>query len=140
RPSDAAGAPASKPLRVMIRLFASAREAVGSETVDWTLEPGTTVGDLLERLDRDYPGLASLRGRLLISVNQRYAGREQVLADGDEVGVIPPVSGGSDAGPEAERPAGRRVWTSKEPLDLNELYRLVEHRDAGAVLLFAGTV
>ena len=149
RPSDH-----TAEIQVTIRLFASAREAVGTNTLEWTLAPGATVASVLERLGRDHSGLASLLPHLLLSVNQAYAQADQILANGDEIGVIPPVSGGAtdipinddSKGSEDAVEAGRanrrarRAWVSDQPLDVNELFAAVAHPDAGAVLLFAGTV
>ena len=84
---------ASQPnICVHVRLFASYREAAGTNRLDTPLPSGARVRDLLELLTADLPALSRARG--LIAVNQTYVNPEAELHDGDEVALIPPVSGG----------------------------------------------
>lgn len=71
-------------------LFAGLAERVGRRTLSWPATP--TVGELEEALRRECSGLAEARFR--VAVNQRYAGAADSVAPGDEVALIPPVSGG----------------------------------------------
>ncbi len=82
-------------MRVRVLLFATFRETVGEAEVAWSAEPGTTVGAFLDAFLRTYPGLAPHRGSLMVAVNQAFAERDAVLRDGDEVALLPPVSGGA---------------------------------------------
>jgi molybdopterin converting factor subunit 1 len=77
---------------VHVRLFASYREAAGTRRLEMTLPAGSAVGRLLEVLHGQVPGLAQTRG--LVAVNHSYVQAETILQDGDEVALIPPVSGG----------------------------------------------
>ena len=79
---------------VTLRLFAVFRETLGSGTLEQELPAGTTVGDVLDRLIAENPGLASARAAVSFSVNRSYASADTVLLAGDEVAFIPPVSGG----------------------------------------------
>jgi molybdopterin converting factor subunit 1 len=79
-------------LCVHVRLFASYREAAGTNRLDATIPCGATVARLLELLDPQVPGLSRTRG--LVAVNHTYAQPDTTLHDGDEVALIPPVSGG----------------------------------------------
>jgi molybdopterin converting factor subunit 1 len=81
-------------ITVRVRFFAGHRDIVGAAERELRLEPGSTVGSLWERLVADYPRLAGYKGRLLYAVNQEFATLTTLLADGDEVAYIPPVSGG----------------------------------------------
>lgn len=54
----------------------------------------TTVRDLIELISSEHPSFRSMESSLMISVNQTYVDRMEVLNDGDEVAFIPPVSGG----------------------------------------------
>ena len=83
-------------MKVRVRLFASAREAVGQGEVEAELGEGATVAQLLERLGATYPRLTPLAPSLLVAVNREYRGRDVSLREGDEVGIIPPVSGGGE--------------------------------------------
>jgi MoaE-MoaD fusion protein len=81
---------------VKTRLFASFREAVGAGAVQVELGPSPTVGELLGALARDYPRLAPTIGSAMVAVNLEYVGPELRIHEGDEVALIPPVSGGGE--------------------------------------------
>jgi molybdopterin synthase catalytic subunit len=107
-------------MRVTVRLFAGLRERAGRARVE--LEDVATVADVWPRL-----GLGDEPEGLMYAVNREYADAARELADGDEVALIPPVSGG----------AFRLV---EGPLDVPAVLREVESPDAGAVASFVGTV
>jgi molybdopterin converting factor subunit 1 len=81
-------------VRIRVRLFASLRDTVGRREVEIELGPGATPEEAWARLAEDHPGLGARRASLAASVNRRYAPFDTVLADGDELAFIPPVSGG----------------------------------------------
>jgi molybdopterin converting factor subunit 1 len=81
-------------VNVRIRLFASFREAVGSNTLTWTAADASTVGDVVAALREAHPKLGPTAERAMLAVNQEYVGPDVVLHDGDELALIPPVSGG----------------------------------------------
>ena len=107
-------------MRVTVRLFAGLRELAGRSSVD--LEDVASVADVWPRL-----GLGDEPGGLLYAVNREYVSNDRALADGDEVALIPPVSGGS-------------FRLTPEPLDVAAVLREVESADAGAIASFVGTV
>ena len=80
-------------LKVVVRLFASYKEKVGSSTLEMELPEGATVARLADELLRRYP-LTRDANTLVVAVNEEYADHDQVLNNGDEVALIPPVSGG----------------------------------------------
>jgi len=109
------------PVKVTVKLFAGLRERAGGGTRELELAEGARAGEIWAALDvGDEPG------GLLLAVNQEYAPRDRMLAEGDEVALIPPVSGG-----------GFRL--SEEPLDLSVAVREVEDDRAGAIATFTGT-
>jgi molybdopterin synthase sulfur carrier subunit len=81
-------------MRVRVRLFASLREAAGTEIVELELPDGATAEMAWRRLAEAHPALAERRRALAVAVNRRYARFEEPLAPGDEVVFVPPVSGG----------------------------------------------
>ncbi len=81
-------------VRVNVVLFAGYREAVGSSSVGIELEEGATVGDLALTMSGLYPGLPRNHRRIVAAVNEEYHHHDFPLSDGDEVALIPPVSGG----------------------------------------------
>jgi molybdopterin converting factor subunit 1 len=80
-------------MTVTVLLFASYAEKLGASSIPLELGQGATVGDVLTSLQR-LPGASRLPTEPLVAVNERYARRDQVLAAGDEVAIIPPVAGG----------------------------------------------
>jgi MoaE-MoaD fusion protein len=109
-------------VQVRIRLFAGLRERAGVGTRQLELAEGATLGDVWPALELgdEPPGL-------LCAVNRRYADATTALADGDEVALIPPVSGGD-------------FRLSAEPLSLDAVVREVQRDEAGAIASFLGTV
>lgn len=107
-------------MRISVRLFAGLRERAGVSRLE--LDDVATVGDVWPRLQLgDEP-----RG-LLYAVNREYVERGRALQDGDEVALIPPVSGGA-------------YLISAAPLDVARVIREAEDVEAGAVASFVGTV
>ncbi len=84
-------------MNVRIRFFASVRDIVGKAEMDLDLPGGSSAGDLLDQLTERYPRLQGLAPSLLLSVNREYADSHHPLREGDEVALIPPVSGGCRA-------------------------------------------
>jgi molybdopterin converting factor subunit 1 len=81
-------------MTLTVHLFARARELVGSDAVAVELPPASTVADLRRALAGRFPTLAGLLERSAVAVNHDFADNEHTLRSGDEVAVIPPVSGG----------------------------------------------
>ena len=107
-------------MRVTVRLFAGLRERAGHARVE--LEDVGRVQDVWAAL-----GIGDEPPGLLYAVNRQYVGRDHELTDGDEVALIPPVSGGS-------------FRLVEGPLDVATVLREVEDPEAGALASFVGTV
>jgi molybdopterin converting factor subunit 1 len=82
-------------VRVRVRLFASLREAAGTELVELDLPEGATSEDAWRRLAAAYPSLADRRRSLAVAVNRLYARFDEPLHPDDEIVFVPPVSGGA---------------------------------------------
>jgi molybdopterin synthase catalytic subunit len=78
---------------VRVRLFAVMAQRAGAQEVAVDVPPGGTVAAAVDAVRRRFPGMPWPAGTMT-AVNQDYAGPDRALADGDEVAVIPPVSGG----------------------------------------------
>ena len=112
-------------MRVTVRLFAGLRELAGTGRRELELADGAAVTDVWPALGLEGPEPQGL----LYAVNREYAEGDRRLADGDEVGLIPPVSGGAED-----------VLVTAEPLSLDAVLRAVSDDEAGAVATFTGTV
>jgi molybdopterin synthase catalytic subunit/molybdopterin converting factor small subunit len=109
-------------VKITARLFAGLRERAGSAERELELRSGATVADVWPKL-----GLGDEPAGLLYAVNKQYAERSRPLADGDEVALIPPVSGGA-------------FRLQEEPFDLASVVAGVADDGAGAIATFQGTV
>jgi molybdopterin converting factor subunit 1 len=94
-------------MRVRVRLFAIQRELAGAREVLLALDDGATVDDAWEALVAQHPVLRPGRPSVRFARNGQYADAATVLADGDEVAMIPPVSGGSEQRGLRAGPSGR---------------------------------
>ena len=117
-------------------LFAGLRESIGQKEVALELPPEATLGDAVVELERRWPAVAGSRRRLLVSLNAERVPLERPLADGDEVALLPPMSGGSGvhAGTEGA------LQLLAEPLSLDRLIARVSAPECGGVVTFTGVV
>jgi molybdopterin converting factor subunit 1 len=120
------------PVVIQVLYFAVLRERFGRDSERVELREPATVADLLAWVRERQPAFPPLERRVQVAVNRQVVPITQALADGDEVALIPPVSGGSD-GP-------RRIALSQSPLSLDELVRAVEGPGQGAISTFIGNV
>lgn len=81
-------------MQVRVLLFGSLREAAGAKELSVVLPERARVVALRELLMASQPAFEKLAGRLRVAVNREFASDDAVLADGDEVAFLPPVSGG----------------------------------------------
>jgi molybdopterin converting factor subunit 1 len=117
---------------VRVLVFGALRElmSTGSETME--LPERATVAQLLERFMEAAPGARRFLGSLAVAVNREYAGPMTVLHDGDEVALLPPVSGGC---------AGiSLVRLQSEAINAAAFLQHMRHGADGAVVIFDGVV
>ena len=81
-------------MKVRVLFFAALRERLQRSEASMELHEGATVADLWASLCGAYRALQDVEGTVSVAVNRQYAGRDHRLAAGDEVALIPPVSGG----------------------------------------------
>jgi MoaE-MoaD fusion protein len=108
-------------VKVRVRLFAALRERAGTSNVEVDLAEGSAVADVWPEL-----GLGEEPAGLVYALNRSYVDRTAAVAPGDEIAVIPPVSGGD-------------FRLSEEPLALETVANEVKTDDAGAIATFVGT-
>jgi molybdopterin converting factor subunit 1 len=81
-------------MELEVRFFALYRERAGRKTFPVRLSEGATVADLTSEVRRNFPMLAPPDVQIVVAVNAEYAEQETILRQGDDVCLIPPVSGG----------------------------------------------
>ncbi|MCW3021980.1 MAG: molybdopterin converting factor, subunit 1, partial [Conexibacter sp.] len=106
-------------MKVSVRLFAGLRERAGSDRLELELPEGARVADALAQVKHLAPGVS-----LVLAVNRQYADPDVVLSAGDELAVVPPVSGGA---------------VLDGPLSVEVVAARVADPRAGAVVTFSGT-
>jgi molybdopterin synthase catalytic subunit len=118
-------------MQVNVRLFAALRERAGADVVELELPDRASVADALDRLADITAGVP-----VVMAVNHEYADEGAVLAPGDELALIPPVSGGAPGSHEVT--AATHVRVTDGPLSLDPLLERVRDPRAGAVVSFLG--
>ncbi|MEL6221272.1 MAG: MoaD/ThiS family protein [Cyanobacteria bacterium J06627_8] len=82
-------------MKITVKLFAAYQDAYGVPEIQMELAPGTTVSAVRDRLIAERPELEQWRSLTRLGINLQFVESETVLHEGDEVVLIPPVSGGS---------------------------------------------
>ncbi len=140
-------------MHVQVITFGVLKDWLGSSAVTIQLPDGASVAELLERMREKLPAsvpAGSLRG-IAVSVNAEYARAAHILHDGDEVGLLPPVSGGTGpartgasrtAKPSEENEGEPTVIVAltRERIDADQLITAAKRGEDGAVVVFDGIV
>jgi molybdopterin synthase catalytic subunit len=117
-------------MRIVVLYFGVLREWFGAREERTTVDGGTTVGQLVDRLCESHRGLTTVRGHVKVAVNEDFVSCDRVLADGDVVAMIPPVAGGSDL----------YCRLTDQPLSVDEVLNAVTGPGQGGTVVFIGTV
>ncbi|MFQ6060480.1 MAG: MoaD family protein [Thermoplasmata archaeon] len=113
-------------MKVIVRFFATYREVVGEKRIEMEIGEKATLGELLAHIYERYPKLEKWSKTIVPSVNRKYAKDSTALREGDEVALLPPVSGGA------------RI--TSEDLRIEQMLTSLKSKKAGAVVLFVGIV
>lgn len=116
-------------MRITLNSFGILKELLGQSTATRELRDGTTVRELLEQLRSEYPHFNA--AGIAVSVNLEFARADQILHDGDEVGLLPPVSGGAPISV---------VQLTREKIPAEKLIAQSKSGEDGAVVIFDGIV
>jgi molybdopterin converting factor subunit 1 len=125
-------------MRVHVLYFGMMKDLAGrsSETID--LPEGARMSALLQHWRTSVSRFAEYENSLALARNQEYASADATLSDGDEIAVLPPVSGGSQ-----EETQARKTFTARivrEPIESRSVIDDIGHRDVGSVVVFEGVV
>jgi molybdopterin synthase catalytic subunit len=118
-------------MRVRVLFFGTLKGLVG-RSEDWlTVPDGARVRAVVEHYQRTVPGLAGLMASTAVSVNEEYSNPEAALKEGDEVGLLPPVSGGT---------ADSYCAIVREPIRTQKILEQIKRPEDGAAVVFEGVV
>jgi molybdopterin converting factor subunit 1 len=118
-------------IKITLLLFGQAREWVGLSTLALEIETPATVESAFAILKSKHPRLAEMERSLLFAVNEEYASPSHPLVDGDQLAVLPPVSGG-------EARSQDIFEITRKPIDIGDLRARLLDGDSGAVVIFDG--
>ncbi|HSS95473.1 MAG TPA: molybdenum cofactor biosynthesis protein MoaE [Terriglobales bacterium] len=117
-------------MQVRVLFFGMLKELVGRQEDAIHLPDASTLGDLLIHYEKTFPSLKNILASLAMSVNEEYAGPDVQLKNGDEVALLPPVSGGADL----------RCAIVREKIDTQKIVDEIKQPEDGAVVVFEGIV
>jgi len=128
-------------IHVRVLFFGAARDAAGHEELELSLSSPANVASAFAQLLAHYPALARFGNSLLLAVNQEYALPDRKISDGDELAVLPPVSGGSGAGGAdiaSATSANDFFELTTEPIDMGAVARRIVLPECGATVTLDG--
>ncbi len=81
-------------MKIKLRFFGQLKELTGTEEAEIQIKENTRVEDLIWLLGERYPNIREFLNHVSFSIDNEYASKDTVLADNNEVGLLPPISGG----------------------------------------------
>jgi molybdopterin converting factor subunit 1 len=128
-------------MQVRILFFGMLRELAGQDSDSLSLPDEATLADVLSHYRDRIPHLKEFVSSIAMSVNQEYAAPSTRLKTGDEVALLPPVSGGASQTPASQPSAPRRyALIVREPIVTQKIVETIKHPEDGAVAVFEGIV
>jgi molybdopterin converting factor subunit 1 len=125
---------------IRVLFFGLLKDLVGRSSDAVELPEGARVEELLSHYARQFPRLAEMLPTLALSVNQEYSHGDRLLRAGDEVALLPPVSGGSGGQGDAEPGRGGRIQIVREPIKTQGVLEQLKLPQDGAAVVFEGIV
>ena len=126
-------------MQVRVLFFGVLKDLVGHASESVNLPDDATLADVLRHYESRVPRLKEMLDSLALSVNQEYAGPEVRLHSGDEVALLPPVSGGLGETADASREAAH-IRIVREKIDTDAILARIKHAEDGAAVVFEGNV
>lgn len=127
-------------MKIAVLFFGMLKDVVGRAGETLVLPEGTRVRDLLLYYASAAPQFEAMVPSLAISVNQEYASVDRALHEGDEVGLLPPVSGGSDGGGKVSGEVPGEIQIVRERIDTEAVVKRLKRPQDGAAVIFDGIV
>src|SRR5438105_7217456 len=123
-------------MRVRVLFFGTLKDLTGHSSDELRLPEGATLGDVLSHYKLQFPGLKQYVPSLALSLNQEYASPGASLHDDDEIGLLPPVSGGASS----TQASSVECALVRERIDVAAISEAIKRGEDGAVVVFEGTV
>ncbi len=127
-------------MRVRVVYFGVLREMAGREQEAVELSEPSRLAELYSQLQQRIPGLSKFGGSIALSINYEYASLDAPLHEGDEVALLPPVSGGVDSTNHEPEDAQAHARIVREPINYELIATDIKSPEDGAVIVFDGIV
>lgn len=128
-------------MRIRVLFFGQLKDIVGRTEESLELQPGSSVSDLMAHYGQQFPRFKPMAGSIACSINREYAPASSVLHEGDEVGLLPPVSGGSPAQTETqEELLSAHCAIVRETIASQQVADRLKAPEDGATAIFEGIV
>lgn len=124
-------------MRIRVLLFGQLKDIIGRQEDFLELEPGANISAVISYYTERFPGFQPMAAAIACSLNQEYAGSSVVLRDGDEVGLLPPVSGGKSGLKELQT---QDCTIVREPIASQQVADAMKAGEDGATVVFEGIV
>jgi len=128
-------------VKIQVLFFGVLKDEAGRSSEELTLPPGARVADVVAHYSAALPRVAQLGAAVVVARNQRFSRRDELLSDGDELALMPPVSGGTSPFTHAiEDEAGHLFALTRQPIDIKALRDRLLRPEDGAIDVFEGVV
>jgi molybdopterin synthase catalytic subunit len=124
-------------MRIRVLLFGQLKDIVGRQEDSLELQPGAELSAVVTYYGERFPGFDSLAGSIACSINEEYATASDLLHEGDEVALLPPVSGGKSG---LDNLPIQHCAIVREPIPSQEIAAAVKAGEDGATVTFEGIV
>jgi molybdopterin synthase catalytic subunit len=124
-------------MRIRVLLFGQLKDIVGRQEETLELQQGASLSAVVTRYGELFPRFQALAGSIACSVNQEYATGSAKLRDGDEVGLLPPVSGGKTG---LEELKSQHCAIVRAPISTQQVVDTIKAGEDGATIAFEGIV
>jgi molybdopterin converting factor subunit 1 len=125
-------------MQIRVLFFGMLKDLAGKPSDSLSLPENATLGDVLNHYEQAIPRLKDLMSSLAMSVNQQYAGPEMKLSPGDEVALLPPVSGGTADASSEKR--SQHAAIVRDVIDTASILKGIKQPEDGAAAVFEGIV
>jgi MoaE-MoaD fusion protein len=124
-------------MRIRVLLFGQLKDIIGRQEDFLELEPAAKVSAVMAHYAAHFPGFQPLVGSIACALNEEYANGSAALHEGDEVGLLPPVSGGKSGVQELR---SERCAIVREPIAVRPIADSMKAGEDGATIVFEGIV